>query len=81
MSKGTVTIAWEVTGEGEGRTFTMSWTEAGGPPVKAPERKGFGTLLIADTTASALEGEVKLDHDESGLRWVLTAPFASVVSR
>ncbi len=81
VSKGTVTIAWEVTGEGEGRTFTMSWTEAGGPPVKAPERKGFGTLLIADTTASALEGEVKLDHDESGLRWVLTAPFASVVSR
>ena len=27
-------------------TDTMSWTERDGPPVSAPERRGFGAIVM-----------------------------------
>jgi two-component sensor histidine kinase len=30
----------------EGETLRMTWTERGGPPVRAPERSGFGQRLL-----------------------------------
>src|SRR5258708_401731 len=27
-------------------TLTMSWTERDGPPVSAPKRRGFGTIVM-----------------------------------
>jgi len=44
---GEVAIAWsaERIATGPAR-FHMSWTERGGPPVRPPERPGFGTIVI-----------------------------------
>ncbi len=73
---GHVQVEWEVTGAGR---LHIRWTEAGGPVVKAPERKGFGSRLIAEMTEMSLGGDVQLDLDPAGLRWVLTAPLSAVL--
>jgi two-component sensor histidine kinase len=45
----------------------LSWQEAGGPPVKPPARKGFGSLLIQATG----EAETRIDFQPDGLRCLL----------
>ena len=48
LSNGTgqVHVAWELLGNGSDRKVKISWRESGGPPVAAPQRKGFGSVLI-----------------------------------
>lgn len=66
---GRVTICWSSEPE-----FRFEWREQGGPPVAAPTRKGFGTLLIRKMLASDFNGTVELRHDVDGVVCVLTAP-------
>ena len=47
---GRVEVVWRT----EGDDLHIGWTEHGGPPVSAPDHKGFGSRLIASSaTASA----------------------------
>jgi PAS domain S-box-containing protein len=62
-------------------TFTMSWTEREGPPVSAPERRGFGTTVIKAMTERSVDGVVDLDYPPSGLIWRLTCPADNVLER
>jgi two-component sensor histidine kinase len=43
-TKGQVSVRWQRVGSQRG--FKLSWEESGGPPVTAPEKKGFGSFLI-----------------------------------
>ena len=36
-------------------TFSFIWNEAGGPPVKAPTRKGFGSVILLDAINQVAE--------------------------
>jgi PAS domain S-box-containing protein len=63
----------------EGETFKMSWTERDGPPVSAPQRRGFGTVVMQDMAARSVDGKVDLDYAPSGLSWRLTCPAANVL--
>jgi two-component sensor histidine kinase len=74
--RGEVDIGWGVAG---GDTFTMSWTERKGPPVSAPERRGFGTIVMEAMAERSVGGNVKLDHDSSGVTWRLTCPAANAL--
>ncbi|MBN9670844.1 HWE histidine kinase domain-containing protein [Roseibium aggregatum] len=49
-------------------SFVMTWEEIGGPPVKAPTRKGFGTTIIERTIPFELRGEAEVDFAVTGLR-------------
>jgi len=51
---GKVAITWQVAKEPEGRRFRMSWREDGGPPVTAPTKTGFGSLVIGSILLGAL---------------------------
>jgi two-component sensor histidine kinase len=72
---GRVDIRWGVDGE----TFTMSWAERGGPPVSAPQRRGFGSTVVTSLVKHTLNGEVQLDYAPSGLAWRLTCPHRECV--
>jgi PAS domain S-box-containing protein len=61
-----------------GGTFTMSWTEREGPPTSAPQRRGFGTIVMKEMTEHSVGGAVDLDYAPSGLTWRLTCPVANV---
>jgi two-component sensor histidine kinase len=62
-------------------TFTMSWTERQGPPVSAPERRGFGTIVMEAMTERSVDGTVDLDYAPSGLTWRLSCPAANALER
>jgi two-component sensor histidine kinase len=71
--RGRVDICWGTDGD----TFTMSWTEREGPPVSAPKRRGFGTIVMEAMAARSVDGEVQLDYAPSGMTWRLTCPAAN----
>jgi PAS domain S-box-containing protein len=72
---GRVDIGWAMTDD----SFTMSWTERNGPPVRPPERKGFGGTVIDSMVKRTVGGEVQLDYAFSGLGWRLTCPVANAL--
>jgi PAS domain S-box-containing protein len=72
---GRVDVRWGTAGG----TLTMSWTEREGPPVSAPKRRGFGTILMEAMTERSLDGTVDLDYAPSGLAWRLTCPAANAL--
>lgn len=49
---GKVEIGWTVRVVPDGRVLTMTWRESGGPAVRAPSRKGFGTDLLSKLSTS-----------------------------
>jgi hypothetical protein len=59
----------------------MSWREHSGPPVRPPDRQGFGHVVIADMVGSALRGRVQLLFESSGVRWKLDVPASSVIKK
>jgi two-component sensor histidine kinase len=58
--------------------FQMTWTERGGPPVKEPTRRSFGTRLIEHSFARQLNGEARLSFEPSGVVCILDIPLASL---
>jgi PAS domain S-box-containing protein len=73
--KGHVDVCWG----SDGDTLTMSWTERDGPPVSAPKRRGFGTIVMEAMTERSVDGKVDLDYAPLGLTWGLTCPAANAL--
>jgi PAS domain S-box-containing protein len=72
---GRVDIRWGT----EDETFTMSWTERGGPPVSPPQRRGFGTTVMETMVERSVNGGAQLDYARSGVAWRLTCPAANAL--
>lgn len=47
--------------------LAISWREAGGPPVTAPTRHGFGSTIITRTIPHDLQGEADIRYKLTGL--------------
>ena len=71
---GHVSIAWARRPAEAGGGFELSWTESGGPPVEPPKARGFGSLVIERNLARALDGEVDLRFERSGLSFNIRIP-------
>lgn len=73
--EGRVSIRWaRVTGEGSPR-LSLIWEESGGPEVRAPERRGFGTRMIERGLAAELNGSVRIDFRPEGVVCTVDAPL------
>ncbi len=73
-AEGTVHIKWWI-----GDRFQMSWTEAGGPPVNEPTRRGFGHDVMVEMATHELDATVQLKFPPSGLVWELSAPIERTI--
>jgi len=63
---GRVKIEWEIgPAFNARRKLVIVWTEQGGPGVKSPQRRGFGSRLIEKILAG--HGGVRLDFSPTGL--------------
>jgi two-component sensor histidine kinase len=62
-STGEVSITWSLA---NGKV-ALCWQETGGPPVSAPERKGFGSLLIEQ----ASDGKARVEFALGGVSCTL----------
>ncbi|MFT3967586.1 MAG: hybrid sensor histidine kinase/response regulator, partial [Sphingobium sp.] len=61
---GKLAIRWAVDAVGD---LLLDWTEQGGPPVKAPTREGFGTIIITRSIPHDLGGDAEVRYRLSGL--------------
>lgn len=64
---GRVDIRWRRSLEADDERIAITWSESGGPPVKPPTRRGFGSTVIA-SCARALGGEARQEYLPDGLR-------------
>lgn len=72
---GRLSVTWTVMEAGPCPALSLAWEEAGGPPVRAPERRGFGTDMIERGLARQLSAEVKAEWRPEGLRFLLRMPL------
>jgi PAS domain S-box-containing protein len=70
VDTGRVRVEWR---RADGR-LVLRWTEAGGPPVKPPTRRGFGTNLMQTLIRSHEGGAVRLDWNAEGLTCEIVLP-------
>ncbi len=73
--RGRVGVSWDAADD----TFTMGWIERKGPPVAAPQRRGFGTTVMEAMTERSVGGAVDLDYAPSGVAWRLTCPATNAL--
>ncbi len=62
---GTVHLGWTRNGRGD---LEIKWRDIGGPPVRQPSRKGFGTTIIERSIPYDLGGEAKIRYEKSGFQ-------------
>lgn len=72
VSGGRVDIEWSCEEEGDGRRCRLVWTEGGGPPVREPQRRGFGMTLIQRLMPSEMHGTADMRFEATGLVCRLT---------
>jgi signal transduction histidine kinase/DNA-binding response OmpR family regulator len=65
--EGRVLVDWRVVRTDGERALELVWRETGGPPVRPPTRRGFGTRLLERGLARDLDGEVKLAFEPPGV--------------
>lgn len=69
---GIVEVTWAEDMTDRGARLRFKWEESGGPPVKAPTRRGFGTRLIEQMLAADFGAEVRIDYRPTGVVCELT---------
>lgn len=74
VPEGDILVSWTLEEKDGREEFILEWVERNGPPVKKPQRRGFGTTLIERGLAHDLDGKVELDFAPVGLRARLQAP-------
>ena len=75
---GQVSVKWSVEGEGEAAQFKFQWRERGGPEVKAPARKGFGTALLNMAISGNPDSPSPVRFEANGLVYEIDVPLSSV---
>ncbi|MGE0232240.1 MAG: HWE histidine kinase domain-containing protein [Flavobacteriaceae bacterium] len=56
----------------------IAWREEGGPIVRAPKRRGFGSTIVERTIPFELGGEASIDYHLSGVRARFVVPSMHV---
>ncbi len=70
---GRINLAWSI----DDNLLRLSWNEHGGPAVKAPLKRGFGTTLI-EQSARAEGGAAHAHYRADGMGWEITLAIPSL---
>ncbi|TPG04085.1 HWE histidine kinase domain-containing protein [Sphingomonas oligophenolica] len=76
VATGHVAVKWHVRDDGG---LGLSWTEAGGPLVVPPTRRGFGSSLIERALTLETGGRATIDYRPGGVVCDIVLPRASLV--
>lgn len=68
---GKVSIMWSINSQ---NNLKIEWQESGGPLVKVPERKGFGTTIVNRSIHHELAGTSAITYAEQGVYAVFEIP-------
>jgi PAS domain S-box-containing protein len=72
VPEGQVRLEWSRAVDGR---VALRWTEAGGPSVTPPTRKGFGTHVMEAMIRGHVGGDVRLDWRAEGLACEIALPM------
>jgi len=75
VDQGTVMIRWEVALIGTRRWLSLSWRECGGPIVKEPSKRGYGSKLIKRATATESGSLVEHRFQPDGVQCDMRFPL------
>ena len=73
---GEVWVSWSKA-PGTPELLKLEWRESGGPPVRPPVRKGFGSRLLERGLALELEGRARLEFAPRGFACRIEIPLSS----
>jgi PAS domain S-box-containing protein len=77
---GRIAIEWTIEAHGRERNLRLRWAESGGPAVRPPTRKGFGTTLIERSVSHELDGDATFQFHPEGLVCELRFPLRESVA-
>jgi two-component sensor histidine kinase/CheY-like chemotaxis protein len=75
---GRIEIAWTL--DDKTQRLRLTWTEKGGPAVKAPTRRSFGTRMMG-SLGQQLNGEVQLSYLPTGFVYMLDVPLSALTMK
>ena len=75
---GRVAVSWRRLPSSNGGAVELTWHESGGPPVKQPQQRGFGSLVIERNLARSLDAEIDVTFAAEGLRCRMLIPAANL---
>jgi two-component sensor histidine kinase len=70
---GRLDVSWGIE-DAAGKRLRLKWVESGGPAVKPPSRRGFGTYLLENALPHETSGEVTLEYAPKGVRCAFSMP-------
>ncbi len=79
VSGGYVHLHWEIEAGTDGDRLILRWTEEGGPPVRPPSGRGFGSRLVERGLQQELRAEAWLLFEPSGLRCEISLPIDTLI--
>jgi two-component sensor histidine kinase len=74
---GRVSVSWNIT---DGR-LRLNWQETGGPIMRTPEHRGFGSSLIDRALPGQMGGSVKITYAPEGVQCEFDAPIGTKEQR
>ena len=72
---GRVRILWSSPNKAGADRLQLRWEEHGGPPVRPPARRGFGSRLLEHGLARELAGTVALAYETAGVVCTIDVPL------
>ncbi len=75
LPTGRVEITWDV----KDGCVALQWMEIGGPPVRQPTRKGFGSTVINELCGRQIGGSAQTLYTPTGVLWTTEFPLSDAV--
>ena len=80
LSGGGVEVRWEPLQTDGCKILRLEWRESGGPEVKVPTRRSFGSRLIEGSIRAELNGTAQLTYAPEGLRCEMLIPWIAAAA-
>jgi len=75
---GQVAVVWTLSDDGG---IALKWTETGGPRVKPPKRRGFGSTLIEKALTMETDGRASVRYRTAGVVCDVFLPQSSILAK
>ena len=76
--EGQISVTWSVAMIDGIERFKFEWRETGGPPVKMPKGKGFGTALLNIAISGSADGASPLRFEPEGIVYDIDVPLSTL---
>jgi two-component sensor histidine kinase len=75
---GRVAVSWSIAGQAYAAHLTFRWQETDGPPVSAPQGKGFGSKLLESALPTGPSEPARLTFDATGFTYEVEIPMSAI---